>query len=665
MTAPTLPQVRGTLPFGGNIISGLGAPTADNDAVRRVYVTDNFQPLDAELTALAGLTSVADALPYFTGSGTAAVTTLSAYARTFLDDADEATLKATLNLESGVDVQTYNANLSAIAALAVTDGNIIVGNGSAWVAESGATARTSLGVGTGNSPQFTGLEIGHATDTTITRTGAGDIAVEGNVIYRAGGTDVPVTDGGTGASTASDARDNLGLTINTDVQAYNTELAAIAGLATTDGGIIVGNGSTFVLETGATARTSLGVGTGDSPTFTGVTTTGNAAVGGSLTVTGTLVHNGPSVWVDAENVSIAANYTRLNRGYTTDAAQSGGIVVNYDPTTTQTTTTGAGIFTAGVDGVSNPTVTTQGSGTFSAGDLVQISGSNSNDGLYEVASHSGTTLTIRSTDSGTTDRIEAFTNDAFTAGTDTGATLTKIAVSVARCGTDGNWEVGSGSTTGITFYDLVTTSTLSVAINDLTDVDVDSPTTGQILIYDGADSFDNANGDTIAITATGVNYSEGSATLAGHLSGIDTAINSKASTSHATDHEDGGTDAITGGSLELSTSVSNFTPAGTTLGEYMEAIDGALSTAGAPYSSTFDATTSWGAASGGIYTITITAGTHGKGTSPKEVTIYEDDGTNWIPAPGVIAKINKTTGDISFEVSETPDDRFAGRIVIS
>lgn len=44
-----------------------------------------------------------------------------------------------------------NANLSAIAALAVTDNNIIVGNGSTWVAESGATARASLGLTTGTS----------------------------------------------------------------------------------------------------------------------------------------------------------------------------------------------------------------------------------------------------------------------------------------------------------------------------------------------------------------------------------------------------------------------------------------------------------------------------------------------------------------------------------
>lgn len=110
-----------------------------------------------------------------------------------------------------LDVQAYSALLTAIAALTPTDGNVIVGNGSTFVAESGATARASLGLGIANSPQFTGIELGHATDTTIVRSGAGDITIEGNAVYRAGGTDVPVADGGTGGSDAATARTNLGI----------------------------------------------------------------------------------------------------------------------------------------------------------------------------------------------------------------------------------------------------------------------------------------------------------------------------------------------------------------------------------------------------------------------------------------------------------------------
>lgn len=86
----------------------------------------------------------------------------------------------------GVTVQGYDADLAAIAALANTDGNFIVGNGSAWVAESGATARTSMGVGTGDSPQFTAVNIGHASDTTLARSAAGVATIEGNRIIVAG-----------------------------------------------------------------------------------------------------------------------------------------------------------------------------------------------------------------------------------------------------------------------------------------------------------------------------------------------------------------------------------------------------------------------------------------------------------------------------------------------
>ena len=53
------------------------------------------------------------------------------------------------NIQDQIDAKgASNANLTAIGNLAKTDGNLIVGNGSTWVAENGATARASLGLGT-------------------------------------------------------------------------------------------------------------------------------------------------------------------------------------------------------------------------------------------------------------------------------------------------------------------------------------------------------------------------------------------------------------------------------------------------------------------------------------------------------------------------------------
>lgn len=59
--------------------------------------------------------------------------------------------------EIGVDVQAWDTQLDDIAALTITDGNIIVGDGTNWIAESGATARTSLGLGTGDNVTFTNV----------------------------------------------------------------------------------------------------------------------------------------------------------------------------------------------------------------------------------------------------------------------------------------------------------------------------------------------------------------------------------------------------------------------------------------------------------------------------------------------------------------------------
>jgi hypothetical protein len=51
-------------------------------------------------------------------------------------------------------------------------------------ASDAATGRTNLGIGTGDSPQFAAVNIGHATDTTIARVDAGRVSVEGKVLAR-------------------------------------------------------------------------------------------------------------------------------------------------------------------------------------------------------------------------------------------------------------------------------------------------------------------------------------------------------------------------------------------------------------------------------------------------------------------------------------------------
>jgi len=77
----------------------------------------NVQAYDAELAAIAGLTSAADKGIQFTGSGTAAVFDLTTAGKALLDDADASTQRTTLGLGT---ISTQNANNVAVTGGTIT-----------------------------------------------------------------------------------------------------------------------------------------------------------------------------------------------------------------------------------------------------------------------------------------------------------------------------------------------------------------------------------------------------------------------------------------------------------------------------------------------------------------------------------------------------------------
>ena len=164
--------------------------------------------------------------------------------------------------------QDFSDHLTDIGALAHSDGNLIISNGTKWTVEKDSDARTSLGLG------------------TIATQAADNVAITGGSITAI--TDIAVADGGTGASDVSTARQNLGLEIGVDIQAYDADLADLA-----DGELSASKVQYAIISEGTSGQvwTSDGDGTGDWGSPAGLTGAGSTIDSEDLAVSRALVSN--------------------------------------------------------------------------------------------------------------------------------------------------------------------------------------------------------------------------------------------------------------------------------------------------------------------------------------------------------------------------------------
>jgi len=172
-TAPTVAVSTNAAFLNGRLQLTSGATT---------YYADGTALLKAPLTAINSLTPAADRIAYYTSASAGAMTALTSFARTLLDDADAATARTTLGLgtaatSAATAFQAADATLTALAGVTTAANKLpyFTGVDTATVADITTAGREILSTASSgtNGQVLTSSGGGAPTWTTVSGSGSG------------------------------------------------------------------------------------------------------------------------------------------------------------------------------------------------------------------------------------------------------------------------------------------------------------------------------------------------------------------------------------------------------------------------------------------------------------------------------------------------------------
>ena len=266
----------------------------------------NVQAYDAELAAIAGLTSAADKGIQFTGSGTAAVFDLTTAGKALLDDADATTQRTTLGLGT---IATQNANNVALTGGTITGlgdpsssseaatknyvDNLVTGLRTRVIARVASTANVNISTGLENGDVLDGVTLvtgnrvllkDQSTASQnglyiVVASGAASRDTEFDIISEIAGQLILVSEGTTHADDlflcTTDASATLGSSAITYTQVFPSSGGTVTSVAVADSGssefTVTGSpitsSGTISLAVNSIAATKIGTGTVDNTEF--------------------------------------------------------------------------------------------------------------------------------------------------------------------------------------------------------------------------------------------------------------------------------------------------------------------------------------------------------------------------------------------------------------